>query len=52
VVSKGRLRARRVSLVGRDGNYVLLRGALVEGDLVVLTRFDGIGEGVAARSFP
>jgi multidrug efflux system membrane fusion protein len=52
VVSKGRLRARRVTLVGRDGNYVLLRGALVEGDLVVLTRFDGIGEGVAARSFP
>ena len=52
VVIKGRLRKRHVSLVGRDENYVLLRGALVEGDLVVLTRFDGIGEGVAARSLP
>ena len=52
VVIKGRLRNRHVSLVGRDENDVLLRGALVEGDLVVLTRFDGIGEGVAARSLP
>ena len=52
VVIKGRLRKRHVSVVGRDENYVLLRGALLEGDLVVLTRFDGIGEGVAARSLP
>ena len=49
VLSEGRLKKRNVTLVGRDQGYVLLHGELEEGDLVVITRFDGIGEGIAAR---
>ena len=50
VLAEGRLQKRSVVLIARDGNNILLRGELSDGDLVVSTRFDGIGDGVAARS--
>ena len=50
VLVQGRLQERNVVLVARDENYVLLQGDLSDGDLIVSTRFDGIDEGVAARS--
>lgn len=50
VLAEGRLQERSVVLIARDGNNILLRGELSDGDLVVSTRFDGIGDGVAARS--
>ena len=45
-VIDGRLEERLVDLVGRDGDWVLLKGALIEGDEIVLTRFTQIGSGV------
>lgn len=49
VVVVDRLVSRRVEIVGRDGNHVLLRGALRNGDRVVITRFAEIGPGVAVE---
>lgn len=49
VVAGDHLTKRNVSLVGRDGNYVLVRGELVEGDLVTITRFDGVMDGLAVK---
>ena len=49
VVAGDHLTKRNVSLVGRDGNYVLVRGELVEGDLVTVTRFDGVMDGLAVK---
>ena len=43
----GRLEERMVDLVGRDGDWVLLKGALVDGEDIVLTRFTEIGPGVS-----
>jgi len=42
----GRLEERSVDLVGRDGDWVLLKGALIDGEDIVLTRFTEIGPGV------
>ena len=50
-VVDGRLEERNVNLVGRDGDWVLLKGALVEGEHIVLTRFMEIGPGVAVTVF-
>ena len=44
-----RLVSRRVEIAGRDGNHVLVRGALSDGELVVTTRFAEIGPGVAVE---
>ena len=49
VVEAGRLAPRLVELAGRDGNHVLLRGALMDGERVVVTRFAEIGPGVAVE---
>ena len=49
VVADDRLVSRRVEVAGRDGNHVLLRGALSDGDRVVITRFAEIGPGVAVE---
>lgn len=46
VVRESRLEARKVEVVGRVGNDVLLRGALIDGDRVVTTRFAEIGPGL------
>jgi len=46
VVKDGRLMARKVEVVGRVGNDVLLRGQLVDGDQAVTTRFAEIGPGL------
>jgi multidrug resistance efflux pump len=46
VVVEGRLVARKVDVVGRVGNDVLLRGALKTGDQAVTTRFAQIGPGL------
>ncbi|MEE2694710.1 MAG: efflux RND transporter periplasmic adaptor subunit [Pseudomonadota bacterium] len=52
VVAGDRLKKRNVSLVGRDGNYVLVQGELVEGDLLAVTRFDGIMDGLLVKMRP
>ena len=49
VVEAGRLTPRLVELAGRDGNHVLLRGAVADGERVVVTRFAEIGPGVAVE---
>ncbi len=49
VVAADRLVSRRVEVAGRDGNHVLVRGALSDGDRVVITRFAEIGPGVAVE---
>ncbi len=46
VVVDGRLEARAVEIVGRDGADLLVTGALDEGELVVTTDFAQIGPGV------
>lgn len=48
-VDDGRLTARTVSLLARVGNDVLLRGALRDGDRIVMTRYAGIGPGQKVR---
>ncbi len=45
-VVENRLEARRVSVAAYDGDDVLLRGELAEGERVVTTRFAEIGPGV------
>jgi pentose-5-phosphate-3-epimerase len=45
-VVDGRLRERRVELVARVGNDVLVRGALKADERVLTTRFAEIGAGV------
>jgi RND family efflux transporter MFP subunit len=45
VVKDGRLQARQVAVVARDGTALLVRGELVSGDRVVTTRFPEIGPG-------
>jgi len=45
----GRLRARRVTIVARTGNDLLVRGELKPGDQVLVTRFAEIGAGVRVR---
>ncbi|MCG8691686.1 MAG: efflux RND transporter periplasmic adaptor subunit [Minwuiales bacterium] len=49
VVNDGRLARRKVEIAGRDGNSVLLRGDLKDGEQVVVTRFTEIGPGVAVE---
>lgn len=44
-----RLQPRRVELVARDGNTLLLQGALQEGEQVLVTRFATAGPGVRVR---
>ena len=45
VVVAGRLEKRRVELVARIANDVLLRGEIRDGDRVVVTRYSEIGPG-------
>ena len=51
VIIDDRLQQRLVELVARVGNDVLVQGELAHGEIVVTTRFPGIGPGVkvAAR---
>ncbi|MFN0262395.1 efflux RND transporter periplasmic adaptor subunit [Tepidamorphus sp. 3E244] len=49
VVEEGRLRAREVTVLGRAGSDLLLRGNLAEGDRVVTTRITEAGEGLKVR---
>ncbi len=49
VVKGDRLDARTVTIVGRIGNDVLVRGALATGDKVVARLFPEIGPGVRVR---
>ncbi len=49
VVHDGRLTRRKVEIAGRDGNSLLLRGDLEDGEQVVVTRFTEIGPGVAVE---
>ncbi len=44
-----RLQARRVELVARDGDRLLLTGELADGELVLVTRFATAGPGVKVR---
>jgi multidrug efflux system membrane fusion protein len=46
VVIEDRLETRRVELLARIGNDVLVRGELADGEIVATTRFPGIGPGV------
>lgn len=46
VVADGRLEPRPVTVAARDGADLLLRGALQQGDRVVLTRFPEIAAGL------
>lgn len=46
IVEEGRLSARRVQIIGRAGNDLLVRGALSDGDRVVVTRITEAGEGL------
>ena len=50
-VVDGRLEPRAVDVVGRDGDFALVAGALEEGDAIAITRLTEIGPGlrVAAR---
>ena len=45
VIIGGRLEARSVEVVLRDGNHVLLRGSLADSEPVVITRLPEIGAG-------
>ncbi len=49
VVENDRLQPRRVERVGRDGDLVLVRGALATGDRVVTSRLVEIGPGLRVR---
>ncbi len=49
VVENGRLQPRQVEPVGRDGERVLVRGALAAGDRVVVSRLVEIGPGLRVR---
>jgi RND family efflux transporter MFP subunit len=46
VITGGRLEARSVEVVLRDGNHVLLRGSLADSEPVVITRLPEIGAGL------
>jgi len=49
VIVDGRLVERRVEIVGTSGNDVLVKGAIAEGDRVVVTRLSNAGEGLAVK---
>ncbi len=46
VDAEGRLQARKVRLLARDGGEVILRGELQAGERVVVTRLAEIGPGL------
>ncbi len=52
VIENGRLSERKVEMLGRDGDWVLLKGDLSNGDTLATTRFTEIGPGVAVRTLP
>ena len=52
VVEDGRLTKRPITIVGRDGDNVLLRGDLDAGEMVSITRFAEIGPGTAVAVLP
>jgi len=49
VVAEGRLQARAVELLARDGEHVLVKGALAEGERALVTRLTRIGPGLRVR---
>lgn len=49
VLEDGRLRARAVTILGREGDDVIVEGALQPGERVVLTRFTEMAPGVRAQ---
>lgn len=46
VVSQGRVGARQVVVVARDGDHVLIESGLAEGERAIITRFPEIGPGL------
>ncbi|WP_416898900.1 MAG: hypothetical protein ACMVY4_03985 [Minwuia sp.] len=48
VIEDGRLVARDIAVLGREGDDVIVRGDLKTGDRVVLTRFTEMAPGVRA----
>jgi len=52
VVDGGRLKKRRVTIVGRNGDTILLHGDLRAGETVSVTRFAEIGPGTAVAVLP
>ncbi|MEM8877248.1 MAG: efflux RND transporter periplasmic adaptor subunit [Pseudomonadota bacterium] len=46
VIRDGRLAARTVQIIGRSGDDLLIRGALSDGDRVIVTRITEAGEGL------
>jgi len=52
VVENGRLQRRPITIVGRNGDKILLRGDLRAGDTVSVTRFAEIGPGTAVAVLP
>ena len=52
VIEDGRLTKRQMTIVGRDGDNVLLRGDLRAGEMVSITRFAEIGPGTAVAVLP
>lgn len=49
VLHDGRLADRAVTILGREGNDVIVTGDIVEGERVVLTRFTEMAPGVRAQ---
>jgi RND family efflux transporter MFP subunit len=52
VVENGRLQRRPITIVGRNGDKILLRGDLRAGETVSVTRFAEIGPGTAVAVLP
>jgi hypothetical protein len=46
VIVEGRLKARRVDLVGALGEKILVRGKIAKGDKVITTRLSAAQDGV------
>jgi multidrug efflux pump subunit AcrA (membrane-fusion protein) len=46
VIEEGRLKARRVDLVGATGDKILVRGQITKGDKVITTRLSAAGDGL------
>ena len=49
VIVGGRLTARQVEIVGIAGQDVLVKGSIVQGEMVVTTRLTNAGEGLAVK---
>jgi len=50
VVVDGKLQRREVSLLARDGDYIILQGEFVQGDEILTTRIAEISQGLAVAN--